>query len=79
VARTILVDDSYFRQIGVTRALQIAGEHGWRLPEDSVRCAPKWLVLHRSTDLYEDPHRHAQLTQPHWLAPSWQQPTGSAP
>ncbi|MFF7548066.1 hypothetical protein ACFZCU_31170 [Streptomyces canus] len=73
------MDDSYFRQIGATRALQIAGEHGWHVPEDSLRYAPKWLVLRRSADLYEDPHCHAQLTQPHWPAPSWQQPTGSAP
>lgn len=45
--RTIQVDDSYFRQIGATRALQIAQEYGWHLPAEAARYAPTWLVLRR--------------------------------
>ncbi|MFF0018132.1 hypothetical protein [Streptomyces sp. NPDC005374] len=52
-AQIIQVDDSCFRQIGATRALQIVGEYGWHLPEDTARYAPKWLVLRRSAEVPE--------------------------
>jgi hypothetical protein len=85
VARTLQVDDSYFRQIGATRALQIAGEYGWHLPEDTARYAPKWLVLRRPAEAHDHHHQqqHAihspyQAQQPHWQAPSQQQGAGAA-
>ncbi|WP_309051434.1 hypothetical protein, partial [Streptomyces sp.] len=55
--RTIQVDDSYYRQIGATRALQIAREYGWHLPEDTARYAPTWLVLRRPAEPSEQRHR----------------------
>ncbi|MFI0240957.1 hypothetical protein [Streptomyces sp. NPDC016845] len=42
----IEVDDSYYRQLGVARAVQIAQEHGY---EADVRDAPKWLVFRYRT------------------------------
>ncbi|GHA18964.1 hypothetical protein GCM10010389_66020 [Streptomyces echinoruber] len=42
------VDDSYFRQLGVARALRIAQEHGWSADEAGLRAAPTWLVFHRA-------------------------------
>ncbi|MFF4207542.1 hypothetical protein ACFYZ8_43705 [Streptomyces sp. NPDC001668] len=61
-AQVVQVDDSYFRQLGATRALQIAGEHGWHLPEDTARYAPKWLVLRRRS--VEGPEHQRQFVSP---------------
>lgn len=58
----IRIDDSYFRQIGASRALQIAAEYGWYLPEDTKRYAPTWLLLHRST---QEPQSHDELPSRH--------------
>lgn len=75
-AQTLQVDDSFFRQIGATRALQIAGEYGWHLPEDTARYAPKWLVLRRPAEVHEHQHQQQyavhspyQAQQAHWQAP----------
>jgi hypothetical protein len=85
-AHIVQVDDSYFRQIGATRALQIAGEYGWHLPEDTARYAPKWLVLRRSVEEPElqrqfvtsGPHQAPQLQhqEPGLPAPSAPIPVG---
>lgn len=84
-AQIIQVDDS-FRQIGVTRALQIAREYGGNLPEDTARYAPKWLVLRRSAEAPEyqrqfwthTPHRaqQPQKQEPGLPAPSASIPLG---
>lgn len=63
-ADILQIDDSHYRQIGATRALQIAGEYGWHLPEDSLRHAPRWLVLRRGAQPPD--HRapaHGRVTQ----------------
>ncbi|MDX3238853.1 hypothetical protein PV392_24810 [Streptomyces sp. ME03-5709C] len=44
------VDDSYFRQLGAGRALQIAEEYGWTAGQDGLRDLPVWLVLRRAAE-----------------------------
>lgn len=47
----IEIDDSYFRQFGARRALQIAQEYGWMADQrDGTRDLPVWLVLRRSAE-----------------------------
>lgn len=56
------IDDSYFRQLGVGRALAIAQENGWGPDQHSgTRDLPVWLVLRRSVP---DLAATAQPTKP---------------
>lgn len=78
-ARVVQVDDSYFRQIGATRALQIAGEYGWHLPEDTIRYAPKWLVLRRPAETPDCQRPFAKPTPHQAQRPQQQEPGLPAP
>lgn len=44
------IHDSYFRQLGVVRALHVAREYGYVPSTDGMKDLPWWLVLRRAND-----------------------------
>ncbi|GHK04765.1 hypothetical protein SY2F82_65620 [Streptomyces sp. Y2F8-2] len=47
------IHNSYFRQLGATRALQVAREYGYLPTSDGTRDLPGWLILRRADGLGE--------------------------
>ncbi|UXY22269.1 hypothetical protein N8I84_28920 [Streptomyces cynarae] len=47
----IEIHDSYFRQLGAPRALQVAREYGYVPSADGMKEIPRWLVLRRVDDM----------------------------
>ena len=45
------IHDSYFRQLGATRALHVAREYGYAPNADGMKDLPRWLVLRRTDDM----------------------------